>query len=181
MIEVEQRLESKDPSEVLKRASYFQPQVLLSEDESPAFWQPSRLGVGNRSTTRLSNNFTGDPAFERGIRVIGRNAELKIGGFVKADFIQDLNAINSTDSFDTTTIYQITFGEGIGSYRGSPDIVPTGPDTAAILPMFGWMIGLKHEWSDCLTSNLTFAGCRSTTFPGKPRTACVGQPIWLSI
>ncbi|WP_198953766.1 DcaP family trimeric outer membrane transporter [Rhodopirellula sp. MGV] len=69
--------------------------------------------------------------------------------------------VNTTGSFrltDCTRVYsQLTVGEGIGSYRGSPDIVSTGPNSAAILPMFGWMIGCKQTWSDRLTSNLTFS------------------------
>ncbi|MEM6363727.1 MAG: hypothetical protein AAF745_04825, partial [Planctomycetota bacterium] len=57
-----------------------------------------------------------------------------------------------------TKLYsQITFGEGIGSYRGSADVVATGPATAEILPMFGWMIGVHHEWSDKWSSNLTYS------------------------
>ena len=78
---------------------------------------------------------------------------------------------NFTGSFllleDTKAYYQITFGEGIGSYRGSPDVVATGPDTAAILPMFGWMIGMHHEWSDSWTSNLTFSELRLDDVPGQ--------------
>lgn len=57
----------------------------------------------------------------------------------------------------TRSYYQITFGEGIGSYRGSPDFVATGPDTGEVLPMFGWMVGVHHEWTDALTSNVTFS------------------------
>ncbi len=58
---------------------------------------------------------------------------------------------------ESKVYYQITFGEGIGSYRGSPDVVATGPMTAEILPVFGWMVGLKHSWNDRLTSNVTFS------------------------
>ncbi|WDQ17830.1 DcaP family trimeric outer membrane transporter [Rhodopirellula sp. P2] len=58
---------------------------------------------------------------------------------------------------DTRLYSQITFGEGIGSYRGSPDVVSTGPSSAAILPMFGWMVGCKHVWNERLTSNLTYS------------------------
>lgn len=63
--------------------------------------------------------------------------------------------------------YQITFGEGIGSYRGSPDVVATGPNTAEILPIFGWMIGYRHRWSDCLTSNLTYSELHAEDIPGQ--------------
>lgn len=58
---------------------------------------------------------------------------------------------------ESKVYYQITFGEGIGSYRGSPDVVATGPMTAEILPVFGWMVGLKHSWNDRLTSNMTYS------------------------
>ena len=63
--------------------------------------------------------------------------------------------------------YQITFGDGIGSYRGSPDTVATGPDTSAIQPSFGWMIGSKHEWTDRLTSNFTFSDLSLDNVPGQ--------------
>lgn len=78
---------------------------------------------------------------------------------------------NFTGSFllvDTTkAYYQITFGDGIGSYRGSPDVVATGPTTAAILPVFGWMVGVHHEWSDRLTSNFTFSKLSLEAIPGQ--------------
>lgn len=57
----------------------------------------------------------------------------------------------------TKAYYQITFGDGIGSYRGAPDVIPSGPDTAAILSSFGWMIGVKQEWTQRLTSNFTWS------------------------
>ncbi len=63
--------------------------------------------------------------------------------------------------------YQITFGDGIGSYRGSPDIVATGPTTAVIQSSFGWMIGSKHEWTDRLTSNFTFSDLSLDNLPGQ--------------
>lgn len=68
---------------------------------------------------------------------------------------------------ETKAYYQITFGEGIGSYRGSPDVVATGPDTASILPLFGWLVGVHHEWSDSLTSNFTFSELALEDLPGQ--------------
>ncbi|MEX2357620.1 MAG: DcaP family trimeric outer membrane transporter, partial [Pirellulaceae bacterium] len=70
----------------------------------------------------------------------------------------------------TRAYSQITFGEGIGSYRGSPDVVATGPDTAEILPMFGWMIGVHHEWADRLTSNFTYSKLSLEDLPGQDPT-----------
>jgi hypothetical protein len=70
----------------------------------------------------------------------------------------------------TKGYYQITFGEGIGSYRGSPDVVATGPNSAAILPMFGWMVGVHHEWNDAWTSNFTFSKLTLQDVPGQSPT-----------
>lgn len=67
----------------------------------------------------------------------------------------------------TKAYYQITFGEGIGSYRGLPDVVATAPNNAAILPIFGWMVGLHHEWTDSLTSNLTYSELSLEDLPGQ--------------
>lgn len=78
---------------------------------------------------------------------------------------------NFTGSFlirrTTKAYYQITFGEGIGSYRGAPDVVATGPTTAEILPMFGWMVGVHHEWTDYLTSNFTYSQLSLDDVPGQ--------------
>lgn len=63
--------------------------------------------------------------------------------------------------------YQVTFGEGIGSYRGSPDVVVTGPNTGEVLPMFGWMVGVHHEWTEQLTSNFTFSKLSLEDIPGQ--------------
>ena len=57
-----------------------------------------------------------------------------------------------------TKVYsQIVFGEGIGSYRGLPDAAPSAVDRDEVLPLFGWMVGLTHEWTDSLSSNFTYA------------------------
>lgn len=67
----------------------------------------------------------------------------------------------------TEGYYQITFGDGIGSYRGSPDVVATGPSSAAVVGSFGWMIGVHHEWTDRLTSNFTFSKLTLEDVPGQ--------------
>ncbi|MGI9473097.1 MAG: DcaP family trimeric outer membrane transporter [Rubripirellula sp.] len=59
---------------------------------------------------------------------------------------------------DKTKAYsQILFGEGIGSYRLLPDAAPTSPSSAGLLGLFGWMIGVTHDWNDLLSSNFTYA------------------------
>jgi len=57
----------------------------------------------------------------------------------------------------TKAYYQIVFGDGIGSYRSLPDAAPTSADTMGLLPLFGWMVGLTHDWTDRLSSNFTYA------------------------
>lgn len=78
---------------------------------------------------------------------------------------------NFTGSFLVTPCtkgyFQITFGEGIGSYRGSADVVATGPTTAQVVPMFGWMLGVKQQWADRLTSNFTFSRLELSDIPGQ--------------
>lgn len=56
----------------------------------------------------------------------------------------------------TKTYYQVLYGEGIGSYRNLPDAAPTSDDRSGILPLFGWMVGVTHQWSDELSSNFTY-------------------------
>ncbi|MFG0264483.1 MAG: DcaP family trimeric outer membrane transporter [Rhodopirellula sp. JB055] len=81
-----------------------------------------------------------------------------VGDPVITDTAWGFNFTGSAKVLEDTRVYsQITFGEGIGSYRGSPDVVSTGPTTAEISPMFGWMIGGKHVWNDQWTSNLTYS------------------------
>jgi len=57
----------------------------------------------------------------------------------------------------TQAYYQIVFGDGIGSYRGLPDAAPTAADDIGLLSLFGWMIGVTHDWTERLTSNFTYA------------------------
>jgi hypothetical protein len=217
------------------------------------------------------------PEFEGGLIVFGRKVAMKIGGYVKADFIYDFDPIDSTDSFVTTSIpvgapprtnarfharqsrlsfdtrwasnqrtvriflegdffsdedrYRLrhaygelgsllvgqtwtTFtdvaaipatldlegsvstvkrrqaqarwtqpilceglslslavedtrfvietpvgieGDGNGSYRGLPDAAPSAVNDIGLLPLFAWMVGITHDWSDRLSSNFTYA------------------------
>ncbi len=57
----------------------------------------------------------------------------------------------------TKAYYQILFGEGIGSYRSLPDAAPASATTDQVLPLFGWMVGVTHNWNDRLSSNFTYA------------------------
>ena len=49
------------------------------------------------------------------------------------------------------------FGEGIGSYRGLPDAAPATATTDQLLGLTGWMVGFRHDWTDRLNSNFTYA------------------------
>ena len=44
------------------------------------------------------------PEFKDGLIIVRRNIAMKLGGYVKVDFIYDFDAIDSTDSFITTSI-----------------------------------------------------------------------------
>lgn len=65
---------------------------------------------------------------------------------------------------DKTKVYsQIVFGEGIGSYRDLPDAAPTAVNRSGLLPLFGWMVGVTHDWNEELSSNFTYAENRLGT------------------
>jgi outer membrane DcaP-like protein len=56
--------------------------------------------------------------------------------------------------------YQILFGEGIGSYKGLPDVAPVSSHRSEILPVFAWMVGCTHQWSERWSSNFTYSESR---------------------
>ena len=53
---------------------------------------------------RIGVDLYSPPEFEGGLIVFGENVAMKIGGYVKADFIYDFDPIDATDSFITTAI-----------------------------------------------------------------------------
>ncbi|MFV1968085.1 MAG: DcaP family trimeric outer membrane transporter, partial [Pirellulaceae bacterium] len=59
--------------------------------------QSDRLAVG-------TDFYTTNDDFLQGIVISGPDVSMKISGYVKADLIHDFNPIESTDTFDTTTI-----------------------------------------------------------------------------
>ncbi|MEM6688304.1 MAG: DcaP family trimeric outer membrane transporter [Planctomycetota bacterium] len=92
----------------------------------------------------------------------------RTGGEVLTETAWGVNLAGSLLLGDRTQVYsQVTFGDGIGSYRGSTDIVATGPDSASIIGLFGWMISVKHSWNDRLTSNLTFSRLKLDDIAGQ--------------
>ncbi len=126
---------------------------------------------------------TETPDFISRLRYEQDNAEFQIACLVRELGFQPDSAplIKSTASgfnfagsamlSENTKIYsQIMFGEGIGSYRGSPDVVSTGPTTASLLPVFGWMIGAKHQWAPQWTSNFTYSDLSLSNVPGQAQT-----------
>lgn len=70
--------------------------VLQNFDSSRFLSESNSLNVGF--------DFYSAPSFDDGLIIYGDNVAMKIGGYVKADFIYDFNPIDSTDSFVTTTI-----------------------------------------------------------------------------
>ncbi len=58
---------------------------------------------------------------------------------------------------DTRFYCQVVVGEGIGSFRLLPDVAPASPSSAEVLGMFGWTVGVTHQWTERFSSNLTYA------------------------
>ena len=68
----------------------------------------------------------------------------------------------------TKAYYQIVYGDGIGSYLSLPDAAPTGSQQVGLLPVFGWMVGLTHNWTNTLSSNFTYANNSLDASPFQP-------------
>lgn len=88
-------------------------------------------------------------------RLVGvqhRDSEVFTGNAWGLNFTGVLRLPQSTKAY-----YQLVFGEGIGSYRSLPDAAPATSDRLEALPLFGWMVGVTHDWNDDLSSNFTYA------------------------
>lgn len=53
--------------------------------------------------------------------------------------------------------YEVLYGSGIGSFKGQPDLGPTVTGGEEIIGSLGWMVGGTYEWTERLSSNVTFA------------------------
>ncbi len=63
-----------------------------------------QFSAGSAPYNKIGVDFYSAPDFEGGLIIFGRNVAMKIGGYVKADFIYDFNPIDSTDFFNVATI-----------------------------------------------------------------------------
>lgn len=102
-----------------------------------------------------------------GIQATGASVAT-LGADVLTDNAWGLNFTGVYLMSDSNKAYsQIVFGDGIGSYRGLPDAAPDSADSTAKLPLFGWMIGITHDWNDRLSSNFTYAENSLDNLPGQ--------------
>lgn len=89
---------------------------------------------------------------------------LRIGGFqmphddVTTGFGWGFNFSAVKTVGTSSKIYsQIVFGKGIGSFRSLPDAAPDSLTSVEPVGMFGWMVGITHDWNEELSSNFTYA------------------------
>ena len=67
--------------------------------------------------------------------------------------------------------YQILFGDGVGNYRGLPEIAAVSETSLGTLDTFGGMVGWTLSWADQLTSNFTCSESRIDNLPAQPDDA----------
>ncbi|MEM9365496.1 MAG: DcaP family trimeric outer membrane transporter [Planctomycetota bacterium] len=92
----------------------------------------------------------------------------RAGAAVESETAWGVNLSGSLLIGERVHLYsQVTFGNGIGSYRGSPDIVATGPTSASTLGVFGWMVSAKYAWTERLTSNVTYSRLKLENVAGQ--------------
>ncbi len=74
----------------------------LTPTQAPGEFQ----GIFARNTGGfgVGTDFYSPPEFKGGLIVYGEDVAMKIGGYVKTDFIYDFDPISSTDTFNTTDI-----------------------------------------------------------------------------
>ncbi|MEO1614666.1 MAG: DcaP family trimeric outer membrane transporter [Planctomycetota bacterium] len=135
--------------------------AIALEDPRISIDAPSTIdGTGRTESPDFINRlrFEADSAEFQAAMVVRKLGFQRTDQPVVDEIAYGFNFTGSALIVERTKLYsQITFGDGIGSYRGSNDVVSTGPDSAELLPMFGWMIGIHHEWNDHWTSNVTFS------------------------
>jgi len=135
--------------------------ALAVEDTQFNIEAPTGITGESRSP---SPDFVGHLRLDRGRAQFQVASLFRIVGFQptgQAVITKSAWGLNFTGVFlatDSTKVYsQILFGEGIGSYRDLPDAAPTAANQAGLLPMFGWMVGVTHDWNESLSSNFTYA------------------------
>ncbi|MCA9172308.1 MAG: hypothetical protein KDB23_31800, partial [Planctomycetales bacterium] len=96
---------STPPAGQVRLAQYTPAEVAMPPATPTAIALPQPLSIERSlNVTGPANNFTAFPEFDGGITIGGESVAMKIGGYIKADLIKDFNAIESSDSFDTTSI-----------------------------------------------------------------------------
>lgn len=83
-------------------AKFFQDETVLADPVLQNFTNQQFITESRRLD--IGFDFYSAPSFNDGLIIYGDNVAMKIGGYVKADFIYDFNPIDSTDSFVTTDI-----------------------------------------------------------------------------
>ncbi|MGI9326555.1 MAG: DcaP family trimeric outer membrane transporter [Pseudomonadales bacterium] len=66
-----------------------------------------------------------------------------------------------------TSYFEITFGDGIGGFRGVPDAGPDAFGVLEALPAFAWNVAWTHDWSDRFSSNFIFSRAELTNSAGQ--------------
>lgn len=90
--------------EVFNETSVTPDSVFVGENQAVDVGQYGAFDQAQAGSTIGSNFFGLNDNFDQGLLIRSGNFAMKFGGFVKVDFIQDLNPIGSTDSFDVASI-----------------------------------------------------------------------------
>ena len=88
-----------------------------------------------------------------GFQPTGRGLISKVGWGLNLSGHRELS---NKDNF----LFQVVGGQGIGSYWGVPDAAPSAPLQDDLLPIIAWMVGFAHNWTDKLTTNVTYSRTR---------------------
>jgi hypothetical protein len=68
-------------------------------------------------------------------------------------------------------IVQITYGDGVGRYRGGISAAPDSNGNLEAVPLFGALLAYQHYWSEVYRSNLAYSWGNADAPGGAPPTA----------
>lgn len=133
-------------------------------------------GVAGASTNPL-------PDFDARLRLYNPIGHVQLGLWTgMARFVPDaataedawLWGVNLSTKLTTVdkdnAIVQLTYGPGVGRYRGGVVAAPDSNNQLEAVPVFGWLASYQHFWSDKYRSSIGYAAAHADLPNGVPPT-----------
>lgn len=95
-----------------------------------------------------------------------------VAGSPDDEFLWGLNAATKLATFgEDSAIAQLTYGDGVGRYRGGITAAPDANGDMEAVRMWAWLLSYEHHWSEKYRSTLAYARADGDLPDGSPVTA----------